>query len=577
MANRVSQVAVEVLDPNPPSNVRVSQVAVEVLHVYDGVSHVAVSQVAVEVLVKQLLDTLPFIGSVTAVYAETLVSQFAVPFIGSATAVYVPTLSAPEVDVPFVASRARVYGVFSLFTDARGTGVGNGGESFSVELAPNGTTETATLAGNISDTATLLTLTGDSGFPSGAFVVLIDDEVLYVAQLAAGSYRIRGRGVSNATAAAHAAGADVTWTDSYDMAIASTENADASFTADIAGSGSFIYPGFLFAFGASQAYLGANRYPMQASMLGVFDAGAGSAGTNRIDAAQPNAVCTATGVSDDCPSEISVPGLITTNIAPGAVALVRYTNPEASILELGPRSISLGTAFGLKRVDDSDIAAPTDPTANIVDGSVNGIWDNPLGPGIAPDTGAPTNHDVPYTSVTLPGTDRIFTFGPPHYSEKGQPIGVLVVRQDNRRIPFWRSWDWTDFGFVYSGFGTDATYAQAVINLNGIDDPSVPEVDLPGPQDIDGPDAVWDDGSYRFASSWYVAIYGAPFFVLGPVLNGSGPTSSGVATSGPVPTVTFDGSGGHAVTFPPNPVKGGSGGGIPAPTAGRQRFYATLV
>src|SRR5690349_13300761 len=79
-----------------------------------------------------------------------------------------------------------------------GSGPGNGGEAFAVRLAANGTALTATLAAGIGATDTVLTLTGDSGFPSAApFVVTIDGEVLYLVQISPGLYRVRGRGLSN--------------------------------------------------------------------------------------------------------------------------------------------------------------------------------------------------------------------------------------------------------------------------------------------------------------------------------------------------------------------------------------------
>lgn len=541
---------------------------------------------------------LPSIPSNTHVYAPSLVGTEVLPFIGSVTAVYPPTLSTPatEVDVPFIASKTRLYELFALFDPNRTySGPGNGGEIFPLRLAPNGVTETATLAADITDTDTALTLTGDGSLPSdAAFMVTIDDEVLYVVQVAPGSYRIRGRAMSNTTAAAHAAGATVSWGDSYDLAIRAGADIAHSFTADINDTGSFTYDGWLICFDSSQGYLAGDRYPMHVTeVLGVFDAGAGSIGANRCDGPQPNAIATPTGVSDACPAALSNPARITTDIVAGDVALVRYTNPEAVVLDLGSRSAALQSWFGLKRVDATDVDDLADPDGYVVDtipsgagpgpftGSINHEWPNPvpLETGIAPDAsdaaGTPvdTPNPVPWTTVTLPGTDRYFTYGPPHYSEKGWPMCCLAVRQGDRRVPRWQSWDWHDYAYVYSGFGIDDTFCQLLINRNGISFDSVPAVDLPGPQDIDGPDAVWDDGTYDIAASWYVVLFGTPYIVFGPAVGGDVPPSAG--TSGGAPGVVFVG-GSVDVTIPPT-VEGGSGGDINPPAVSPSLFQAASV
>jgi hypothetical protein len=608
---RVSQEAIEALYGTTIAQARFSQLALEVL--YAARAGGLVAQFAVEVLTTPPYIAVPFIGSATVAHAPTLVGNVSVPFIATATTVYAPALQGnvtvpfiatvsavftptlahanSDVAVPFIASQTRVFGVFSLFVDTTRSGVvGNGGETFIVRLAPNGSSETATLASSLSDTATLLELTGDGGMPAlEPFCLTIDDEVLYVVPLGGtGSYRIRRRGASNTTAAAHTAGADATWSDSYEQAIVAGNDIAHEFTADITSTGSYTYPGWLICFDSSQAYLGSDRYPMHVtSVLGVFDAGVGSTGSNRCDAAQPNAVCTPVGVSDDCPAALSNPSRIQTDILIGDVAVVRYTNPEASALDLGPRSAALQSWFGLKRVstggvdvtltDVNGIVIDTTGTYDTFTGSVNGVWDNPLGPGIGPDTGLPTNHDVPYTSVTLLGADRNFTVT----TEKGWPICALAVRQGKKRVPYWQSWDWKDFGYVYTGFGTDATFAQILANRNGIVYGSVPEVALPGSQDIDGPDAVWDDGDdglggYFFAASWYVAIFAAPYLVLGPLIGGG---IHALPPSGPLlPVVDFGGGVGvPSVTEPHEPfVEGGSGGNINPPNLG-DRFSAVLV
>lgn len=526
----------------------------------------------------------PFISSVTAVHPPTLKPQLPIPFIASASSVFAPTLSdaaaAAELDIPFISSETRLFPPMSLFTDRVGVGAGNGGELFTIVLAPNGTVETATLAFDISDTAGTLQVTGGGGFPTASFVVTIDDEVLRLAPRSGANYRILERGVSNTTPAAHSAGATVTWDDTYDMAIAAGDDINAEFTADIDDSGSFTYPGWLIAFDASQAYIGSDRYPMHVTeVVGVFAAGDGVTGTSKIDGPQPNAIASAAATSDDCPAALSNPARIQTDIVIGDVAVVRYTNPEASMLKLGPRATSLQSWFGLKRVDsdDNDVTL-TDPNGTVVDGSVNGEWFDPLGPGIAPDTGTPTPNDVPYTSVTLDGDERTFTHGgtpsPPNFEEQGWPMCALAVRQGTRRIPFWRSWDWHDFGWVYAGFAADATFCQMLVNRNGIVFPisGVPDVSLPGPQDIDGPDAVWDVGDYYFGASWYVAIFSTPYLVVGPLIGQPGQDPPPFPI---VPVVSFPGGIPHIDSPEPNPqVEGGSGGGI-SPPSGLAGIFAS--
>jgi hypothetical protein len=536
----------------------------------------------------------PFIASATTIYAPAIVGQEAVPFIASVTVVYAPTLTgaATEVDVPFISSRTHVWAIFAIY-DPNKTfgGPGNGGESFLIRLNANGVTDTATLATGIGvgGVSTLL-LTGDGAFPTDKpFVVTIDDEVLLIYQIGPGNYHIRLRAVSNTTASSHTAGANVDWGDSYDMAIRAGFAIANSFTADINSTGTFTYPGWLICFDSTQAYddMGA-RYPMHVTqLLGVFDAGAGSSGSNRCDGAQPNAISTATGTSDDCPAALCNPARIASDIDVGDVAVLRYTNPEATILDLGGRSTALQSWFGLKRVSTSDVDVTfTDPNGIVVDttgtydtftGSVNGEWGEPIPllTGIAPDASDAVGHavdtpgTVPWTTVTLPHADRFFTLGSSHggYDETGWPMCCLAVRQGNRRVPFWQSWDWHDYAYVYDGFGTDCTYAQILINRNGIVFDSVPVVELPGNQDIPGPDAVWDDATYFVGASWFVAIFNTPYLVFGP---GIGGTVTGVGGGATAPGVGFGGGttpGGPVISVPPH-VEGGSGGGIEQPVVG---------
>lgn len=531
----------------------------------------------------------PFIGSATVVYTPSVPIQVQPPFIGSTTVVYDPDV--PEVRSPFISSTTRVFGVFSVFNPTKTySGQGNGGETTLVRLAPAGGGVTAALAGGIGASAGgTLSLSGDAGMPTDRnFVVTVDSEqiLLFPSPVGGGVYYIRGRALGNTTAASHADGAAAAWGDSYDMAIVAGTAIAHNFTAVIADQPSYTYPGWLICFDSSQGYNAAgDRYPMHVSqVMGVFATGAGVSGLNKCDAAQPNAVHTPTGVSDHCPSAMSNPSRISDNINVGDVAVVRYTNPESYVLDLGPRSGALQSWFGFMRVDhvNQDVTF-THTDGYIVDsltsgtygpgpytGSVNGVWDDPvpLVTGIAPDASdaaghaVPTPTPVPFTTVTLPGSDRFFTYGSPGYSRQGWPICALAVRQGNRRVPRWESWDWRDYNYVYNGFGTDDTFVQMLINRNGIVDLSVPEVELPGPQDIDGPDAVWDDGTYYFAASWYVVLFNGPYIVFGPSVGGT-PSGGGSGGGGYVPGVSFGSGpapGPPIVTVPP--IEGGSGGGI---------------
>lgn len=472
-----------------------------------------------------------------------------------------------SIAAPFVESTSRVYPPlslssvwrpFSVFTVFTSIGPGNGGETFRLLLAPNAAPVTATLAAPISATSTTLTLTGDGDLPAtGQFMLQIDDEILHVVRRTPpGSYRVISRAMSNTVAASHAAAADAVWGDTYDMALDVVTDAVSEVTVDAT-----VYPGWVIAFDSTQAYLAGARYPFHVeSLLGVFPAGAGATGS-LLDGEQPNSVCVPAGVSDDCPAALTVPARIDSDISDGDVALVRYTNAEDAILELGSRSVALQTWYAFKRVNDDDTVdvTYTDPDGNIVDGTVEDTFFSPVDN---------------FTTVTLPGDNRTFTYGPPRYSEKGWPIAALAVRHGTRRVPYWESPDWHNYTFVYSGFGSDCTYVQVLINRNGFiwDDPS-PSVDLPGPQDIDGPNATWDDGTYYFGVAWYVVLFEGANIFVGPPLNGGGTGGGGGGGTGgggggaggggtPVPVVHDDGS----VDNPPD-SEGGSGGGIGFPYA----------
>ncbi len=526
-----------------------------------------------------VFGTIPYFTSTATFYTPVVQdANVNVSYFVSTASFYAPIVQKAEIDPSYFLSTATFYHVFSIYKDTVGTGPGNGGESFLLQLAPNGTSETATLAANITSVTTLITLTSYGSLPAtGQFCLTIDDEVMQVEPIGGGSFRIRHRGLSNTVAASHTAGATVTWTDTYDMAILATNQINSSFTANITGSGSYTYPGWLICFDSTQAYIGTDRYPMHVTeVVGVFDNGAGVSGTNRLDASQPHSIYTPLGISDDCPAALSNPARISSNILVGDVGIVRYTNPEASIMILGSRSTALQAWFGFKRVDPFDVDVTlTDPTGTVVDGSVQDTWLNPSSIGIGPDTGTPTPNNVPFTTVTLLGADRNFTVT----SEKGWPIACLAVRQGKRRIPRWQSYDWHNYNYVTNGFVDDGTFCQMLINRNGVIFGSAPIINLPSAQDIDGPNAVWDDGSYYFAASWYVVIFSGPYIVVGPSIGGeagagTGGTGEGGSQSGGyLPGVEFPG-GTPTIVVPS--VEGGSGGDLDAPSQSGF-FQASIV
>jgi hypothetical protein len=233
-------------------------------------------------------------------------------------------------------------------------------------------------------------------------------------------------------------------------------------------------------------------------VLGVFDAGAGSTAANRLDAAQPNAIATPTASATTAPQR-----------SPTRPGSQRHRDrrrrrrplhePGSLALDLGPRSVALQSWFGMKRVDDTDTDVTlTDPTGHVVDteprhgpytGAVNGEWLTARSAPASRPTPAARRTTTSPTRRHAPGADRYFTYGPPHYSEKGWPIAR--PRRPPRQPP--------DPALAVLGLARlqlrlqrlrhRRHVRQIVINRNGIIFGSVPEVDLPGPQDIDGPDA----------------------------------------------------------------------------------------
>ncbi len=482
----------------------------------------------------------------------SFVAHIFTPFIASTTVVYTTTLIGDQVQVPFIASHTVVHAIVAIWRST--TGPGNGGETFPLQLAPNGSTVTAVLDGNISATSTGLTLSSDGSLPaSGYFVITIDDEVLYVTPTGSHTYRIAARALSNTVAAAHTDGTNVTWDDTYLQAIASTQNIAKQFVYSIDG---VTYDAWLIAFDATQGYLAGDRYAMHvAEFTGIYPAGGG---TNKVDASQPSAHSVPEGVTDDCPAALTVPARLIDNVVIGDVAVVRYTNQEASILSVGPRSVLIQSWYAFSRRSSTNVdVTTTDPTGTVVDAAVDVESFN---------TGT--------TTTTMPGSDRTFTHGgapsPPNYSDKGWPIAALGIRQGVNRIPRWTSPDWHDFSYVYTGFGIDATFVQVLINRNGFTYAGVVEesVTLPNSSDITGPNATWDDPAYHSSSSWGVFIFAGAVLFVGPPVNGPPP---GELPPPIPPTVQPGGSGDGGGTGPPvdppppPPLEGGSGGGIPPP------------
>lgn len=446
-----------------------------------------------------------------------------------------------------------------LASEIEGVGPGNGGEQWLLQLNSNGDSETATLTAGLGTGAgSALHLSGDSGLPtSGTFPLRIDDEVITVRKTGAGTYGVSRRGLSNTVPAAHSAGATATWDDTYLMAV---EAAFGMFeVVDIEGDN---VGGWLIVFDASQAYIGTARYPMHvAELVGVFPPGDGTTGS-RLDGAQPSAVHTPTGLSNDAPSALTVPARLDEDILAGDVAVCRYTNPEASIMVLGPRAVAIQGWYGFGRRDASNTDVTlTDPEGTVVDGTIHDEF-----------------FEQEFITVTLPGDDRTFTYGSPRYSNKGWPIAALSIRQGKRRVPLWTSPTWHDFNYVYTGFHADATFVQVLVNRNGFHAPPLAEVALPHPDDIDGPDATWDSTEgYYTSTSWYVAIAEADVIAIGPTLNG--PPIPPTPVNPPIPVVPGNppgGGSGGPVEPPADDWEGGSGGDIDPPIGAGVHLHTDL-
>lgn len=506
----------------------------------------------------------PFIASQTQVFDLLVVdvqTEIAVPFIASQTQVYSLVLTRPSEDIaiPFIGSNTVLYPFFSIFEETEGFGTGNGGETFSLQLNANGITTFATLSGDIAADATTLLMTGDSGMPtSGGFVVTIDSEVLWVSRSGPGRYSIRSHALSGTTAAAHTNGATISWNDTYYMAM--TSLAQVAFETTWADDG-LVYQSWLIAFDSTQAYLNGDRYAFHVTELTSVETSLGSG--NKLDAPQPNGVCVPAGVTDDCPAAMTVPARLTADMEVGDLVLVRYTNPEAQILKLGPRSVAVQSWYGFLRVNDFNVdVTDTDPNGHCVDGSVQDSWFN-----------------TQFTTVTLPAVDRNFTNPDIGDNRAGWPLAALAVRQGTRRVPYWESPDWHNFAYVYSGFGTDATYVQILINRNGLVFGPLPSVVLPNNLDIDGPNATWDSYDYNISVAWYVAMFKNTILFVGPPINVPPSSGGGSPPIYNVPPGSSSGGGGSGPggNPPPDYIEGGAGGDIPAPdTNARLSFDAVL-
>lgn len=476
-------------------------------------------------------------------------------FIESTSVVYPLTVQSDTFDVPFIPSTTVVYPIASVWRT--GTGPGNGGELFYLQLAPTGGGDTVLLDGAVTSSSPSLTFASPiSGLvPDVGFVVTINNEVIYVSSLSEDGLTAYGlhRGMSNTSPASHADGASVVWDDTYEMAVESTSIVPESFTYN-----GVVYEAWLIAADSSQGYLGGDRYPsFVAEFTGVFPPGGHTTG-NKVDSAQPSAAHAPAAVSDDCPAAITVPALLTDSVDVGDVVLLTYVNTEASVLVLGPRSALVQSWYGFGRKDafNNDVTN-TDPSGTVVDAAADDQF-----------------FEEEFVTVTMPGLDRTFTYGPPRFSDKGWPIGVIAVRQGLDRIPLWTSPNWHNFSYVYAGFAVDATFVQVLINRNNaVYDDADPTIALPGPQDIDGPNATWDDtAGYYTSTAWYVGILktGASLIAGGPPVNGTPQPPNVPPSPTIIPVVTPGGTGGGGGgTYEPPviPPEGGSGGDISPPQA----------
>ncbi len=422
-------------------------------------------------------------------------------------------------------------------------GPGTGGETFLLQLAPTGITVSNILGVDMTDSSGSIVLIGSHDLPTaGSFVVRIDDEFIMVDNVSGNTLSGLTRGMSNTSPEPHSSGAQVDWTDEYDMAIENIVGEIAELTHYGAGT----YYGFITTMDCSQAYLDSDRYMTYVkSCIGVFPEGTGVLGTNKLDAEQINSVNTGEGVSDRVPVGLSFPCLIIDTINLGDKFVCRYKNTEDEILFLGPRSVLAQVWYGLIRVNDSNADVTlSNPYGHIVDGDISATFADTSG----------------VIAATLPAVSRYFTNPTRGYSDPGILMAGLAIRQEDRHIPLWTSPNWHNFDWIFNGFGPDCNYIQCLARRKN--------VDLPSNSDLTGPNATWVDPTYMSSTAWQVVLtgYSADEILIGPTLNGN-PTPHDIPDIVFVPAPT---PGGGPVG-PPGPGggppdEGGSGGDIGTPT-----------
>lgn len=505
---------------------------------YIDVPFIASATVVYALEIEGDLDV-PFIPSSTVVYAPYVQPDYIeIPFIASSTVVYAPYVQPDYIDVPFIPSVTSVLPITAIWTP--GTGPGNGGELFFLQLSPAGAPVTVQLDGAISSGASSFVMTtpiaglvADTGF-----CVTIDDEVIYVGALSLDGLTASAlsRGMSNTLAASHVDASDVTWGDTYDMAAESQ-----SAIRELLDDGKH---GFLVSLDCTQAYLDGDRYATHVSeFLGMFPPGST---TNKVDQAQPSSVSAVDGVTDEVPVGLTVPAMIVDDIDAGDIALCRYVNDEASPLVLGPRSALIQSWYGLARVDGDNDPAFADPDANITDGSTSETF---------PDSSAlvTANLDADLRFFTNPDVSG--------FSDKAILMSGLSIRHGTGRVPLWTSPNWHNFDYVYCGFATDANFVQIIAkrqDLEGI---------IPGSADIAGPNATWDEDPYYTSTAWHVVLtsYDGESIIIGPSANGTPPNVNPIFNPTDVITVPPGPTGGGPPVTGGEGDEGGSGGNIPPP------------
>lgn len=466
----------------------------------------------------------------------------------------IDTLTATATNVPTISER---------FIDPRlqPPGPGTGGETTGIKLAPSGVTITASLTASITANAGTLHVDDASGFPdTGGFVIRVEDEEIYVAVVSGNILSGCHRAMGNTTGAVHNAGVAVAWNDTYNLTVISKtaliKEATAPPTLDPIFLSGGIFHGFITIIDCTQAYQpDGDRYATHVrSFVGIFPPGVGSGNLalSKTDGPQGNAVSAIDGVTDRVPVALSKPGRMIEDIEVGDVAICRYKNNEAYILELGPRSVLGQSWYGFIRVTDTNNAALDDPDANIIDGTTKETYAD----------------SDPLITAVMPASRRFFTNPARGYSDPGLMLGALAVRQGQRRVPYWTSPNWHNFDWVFTGFGLDRNFVQCVARRKN--------VDLPSSDELQGPNVTWDDPTYLTSTSWDVVILGytAEAVIAGPALNGNPPPNTPAVIVTPPGTGGTGGGGDGGEFIPPtNPDEGGSGGNISS--AGQGLFVAS--